>query len=72
MVNPSQNLLVIFNKKDLVNKAQLEEIESKIPHYLNLLEQKTPFSKIDRHFGSAESKEDIEQLKQKLLNLTAS
>ena len=63
---------MIFNKKDLVDKTQMEEIESKIPHYLDLLEQKTPFAKIDRHFGSAEEKKDVEQLKQKLLTLTAS
>ena len=72
LVNPSQNLLVIFNKKDLINTEHLREIESKVPHYLSLLEQKTPFGKIDRHFGSAESKDDIKKLKQKLLNLTTS
>ena len=70
MVNPSQNLLVIFNKKDLINTEHLREIKSKIPHYLSLLKQKTPFDKIDRHFGSAENKEDIEKLKQKLLKVT--
>jgi len=68
LINQGQNLLIIFNKKDLV--ANPQQIETKISKYLSQIKQKTPFNKIERHFGSAESKDDVNQLKTKLLKLT--